>query len=161
MSGLDGPAVIALYDALMSHAMSLKLFEAVTDHEPPNPPGGGLHCAIMLGPLEPIRSSGLAATSGRLEFQARIYSPRYSLSNSAIDRKILQAATTLMSAYSGDFDLLTGNVAAGLVRNIDLLGSYGTPLRGTPGWLVQDGAPFRVYEISLPLILNDVFGQVA
>ncbi len=161
MSGLDAAAVTALYDSLVSHAQSLKLFEAVTDHEPLNPPGGGLSCAVMLGPLEPIRSSGLAATSGRLEFAVRVYSARLQVPASGIDRKLMQAVTTLMNAYTGDLDLLTGNIASGLVRNVDLLGAYGTPLRGSPGWLVQDGAHYRIYEITLPLILNDVWNQVA
>lgn len=161
MSGLDSAAVTAIYDALLSHAQSLRLFEATTDHEPLSPPGTGLSCAIMLGPLEPVRAGGLAATSGRLEFQVRIYSPRLSLPASGVDRALLKAVTTLMNAYTGDFDLLTGNIAAGLVRMVDLLGAYGQPLRGSPGWLVQDGAHYRVYEITLPLVLNDIWGQVA
>lgn len=161
MAGLDAAAVTAIYGALLSHAQQLRLFETVDDHEPLNPPGAGLSCAIMLGPLEPVRASGLAATSGRLEFQVRVYSPRLALPASGIDRKMMQAVTTLMNAYSGDFDLLTGNVAAGLVRNIDLLGAYGVPLRGQPGWLVHDGAHYRVYEITLPLILNDIWSQSA
>lgn len=161
MAGLDAAAVVAIYDSLLSHAMSLRLFEATTDHEPLSPPGGGLSCAIMMGPLEPVRASGLAATSGRLEFQVRVYSPRLQVGVSTIDRRLLQAVTTLMNAYTGDFGLLTGNVAAGLVRNVDLLGAYGLPLRGQPGWLVQDGAHYRVYEITLPIILNDIWGQAA
>lgn len=161
MSGLDAAAVTAIYDSLLSHAMSLRLFEGVTDHEPLNPPSGGLSCAIMLGPIEPIRSSGLAATSGRLEFQVRIYSPRLQVPASGIDRKMMQAATTLLNAYTGDFDLLTGNIASGLVWGIDLLGAFGTPLRGEPGWLQQDGAHYRVYGITLPLVLNDIWGQSA
>lgn len=161
MAGLDAAAVMAIYDSLLSHAQSLKVFDHVGDHEPLSPPGAGLTLAIMLGPVEPVRSSGLAATSGRLEFQARIYSPRVALPAGGIDRKMLQACTTLLNAYTGDFDLLTGNIAAGLVRNVDLLGAYGTPLRGQPGWLVQDGAHYRIYEITLPLVLNDIWGQQA
>ena len=161
MSGLDPAAITAIYDSLLSHARSLKLFETSADHEPLNPPGGGLSFALMLGPLEPIREGGLAATSGRLEFQARIYYPAMARGGGDIDRKVMQAAVTLLAAYSGDFNLLTGNIAAGLVRMVDLLGAHGQPLRGEPGWLLRDGAPFRVYDVLLPLILNDVFAQVA
>jgi len=162
MAGLDAAAILAVYDSLKSHAQSLKLFQAVTEHEPLNPPAGGLSCAILLGPLTPLSGgSGLAATSGRLEFHVRIYAHRSQYPSARIERDVLGAACTLMGAYSADFELLIGNIASGLVRDIDLLGRYGAPLSMTPGWLAADGAPFRIADITLPLILNDIFGQVA
>ena len=164
MSGLDVDAVTALYDAIVSHAQTSGLFSGgVTDHEPLNPPAAGLSCAVLLGPLVPIgRASGLNVTSGRLEFQVRIYSTRVQLPAGGIDRQMLRAVATLLAAYSDDFELLaTGGIPEGLVRMIDLLGAYGTPLQAQPGWLTQDGAPYRVTEITLPLILNDMWGQRA
>ena len=105
MSGLDADAVVTLYDAVVSHAQVTGLFGAgVTDHEPLNPPATGLSAAVLLGPLAPVgRASGLGATSGRLEFQVRIYSPRVSLPSGPTDRTVLRAAAVLMAAYSGDF----------------------------------------------------------
>lgn len=163
MAGLDTGAVTALYDAVASHAQATGLFGGgTTDHEPLNPPAAGLSCAVLLGPLVPVgRASGLNATSGRLEFQVRVYSPRVQLPAGGIDRDMLQAVATLLAAYSGDFELITGELDEGLVRMIDLLGAYGTPLSAQPGWLTQDGAPYRVTEIILPLILNDMWGQNA
>lgn len=162
MAGLDADAVTALYDAITSHAKTTGLFNGgTTDHEPLNPPAVGLSCAVLLGPLVPVgRASGLNVTSGRLEFQVRIYSPRVQLPAGGTDRTMLRAVATLLAAYSGDFELVTGELAAGLVRMIDLLGAYGTPLQAQPGWLTQDGAPYRVTEIILPLILNDMWGQI-
>lgn len=163
MSGLDVGAVTALYDAVISHAQTTGLFSGgTTDHEPMNPPAAGLSCAVLLGPLVPIgRASGLNVTSGRLEFQVRVYSPRVQLPAGGIDRQMLTAVATLLAAYSGDFELITGEIAAGLVRMIDLLGAYGTPLQAQPGWLEQDGVPYRVTEIILPIIANDIWGQSA
>lgn len=161
MSGLDTAAVVALYDAVISHAKTTALFNAgVTDHEPLNPPATGLSCAVLLGPLVPVgRASGLSVTSGRLEFQIRVYSPRLAQPGGSNDRTVLAAASTLIGAYSGDFELTVGNIPAGLVRNVDLLGAYGAALQMTPGWLLADGAPFRVCDVTLPLILNDLWCQ--
>lgn len=160
MAGFDVDAVTAIYDALVSHASVTGLFGAGTaDHEPLNPPGTGMSCAVLLGPLAPIRASGLRSTSGRLEFGVRIYSPAVQLPAGGVDRKLLQAASTLLAAYTGDFGLVVGEIAAGLIRMIDLLGAYGTPLSMTPGWLTQDSVPYRIAEITLPLILNDMWSQ--
>jgi hypothetical protein len=163
MAGLDVDAVVALYDAVVSHAMAVGLFSnRVTDHEPLNPPSTGLSCAVLLGPLVPLpRASGLRKTSGRLEFHVRVYSPAPQLPAAGIDRGMLKAVATLMAAYSADFSLVTGSVAEGLVNMIDLLGAYGTPLSAQPGWLTQDSVPFRVTDIVLPLILNDMWSQAS
>jgi hypothetical protein len=163
VSGLDVGAVTALYDAVLSHAQGSGLFNAgVTDHEPMNPPAVGMSAAVLLGPLTPAgRASGLRATSGRLEFQVRLYLPRVQMPQSGIDRQLLQAAAVLMAAYSGDFGLVAGEIADGLVRMIDLLGAYGTPMQMTPGWLDAEGTPFRVADIVLPVILNDMWGQAS
>jgi len=42
-----------------------------------------------------------------------------------------------------------------------LLGAFGDPLKFEPGWLDPNGSPYRVGELTLPLILNDVFPQGA
>lgn len=157
---LDADAITAIYNAVSSHAQTLGIFDRVDDHEPSSPPGRGLTCSILLGPLAPARAaSGLAATTGRLELSIRIYAPRVQLPAGTLDRDVLSATCTLLAAYSGDFELV--DVPDGLVRCIDLLGAYGNPLEATPGWLTQDGTPYRVVEIALPLILNDMWGQAS
>lgn len=157
---LDAAAVGALYDALVTHAMSLGIFDSVGDHEPANPPGTGLTAAVLLGPIAPARSaSGLISTSARLEFSIRIYSPRMQTPRSSVDRALLVATATVLAALSGDFELT--NVPDDLVRLVDLLGAYGDPLEANPGWITEGGSPYRIQEITVPLILNDVFPQVA
>jgi hypothetical protein len=154
-----GPdAITALYDALQSNALTLGLFDAVDDHEPANPPGKGLTAAVMMGDLGPApRGSGLASTSARQEFAIRIYGSRLKTPRSNVDRDILAATVALIGQYSADFELV--NVPDGLVRCIDLLGAWGEPLNAKPGWLTQDGSPYRIQEITVPLILNDVWPQ--
>lgn len=160
MTDFGRTGIEAVYSAVESHARTLGIFDGgVDDHEPWNAPSGGLACAILLGPITPIRAGGLAATSGRLELQIRVYSPRLQQPSGGTDKTVLAAVCLLMAAYSGDFELAA--VPDDLVRMIDLLGAYGAPLSAQPGWLEQDGQRYRVHEITLPLILNDMWGQVA
>jgi hypothetical protein len=154
----NADAITALYDALQSNALTLGVFDSVDDHEPVNPPGKGLTAALMMGDLGPApHGSGLASTSARLEFAIRIYGPRLKTPRSNVDRDLLAATVLLIGQYSADFELV--NVPDGLVRCIDLLGAYGEPVNAKPGWLTQDGSPYRVQEITVPLILNDVWPQ--
>jgi hypothetical protein len=148
--------VAGITAALESHALTLGLFERVNAHEPANPPGQGLTCAIFFATLDPARgTSGLNATSGRLAFTARIFSSLAQEPQDAIDPNILTATSALMGAYSGDFEL------GGLIRNVDLLGQTGVPLSAKSGYVEVSGAKFRVVDILLPLIINDVWEQVS
>jgi hypothetical protein len=160
MMPLDPAHITAIYDALGDMAKKSGLFGPVTDHEALNPPGKGLTCSVLLGPLEPAaRASGLATTSARLEFTLRIQAPRSSQPQGQIDRDVLNAAVTLIAALSADF-ALTG-VPDSLVRNVDIFGAYGPGLGFKPGWITQGETPYRMGDVTVPLILNDVFPQVA
>jgi hypothetical protein len=47
------------------------------------------------------------------------------------------------------------------VRNVDLLGAYGAGLSALAGYLNVDNKMFRVVDLTLPLIVNNVWEQVA
>jgi hypothetical protein len=143
-----------ILDALQSHAAATGLFDQVAGHEPKNPPGNGLNCAFWIQDIGPVPSaSGLAVTSGRLEFTGRLYSSFMQKPEDAIDPNLVAAVDVLMTAYSGDFEL------GGNVRNIDLLGQAGTPLGARAGYLPMTGATYRVITITIPAIVNDLWGQ--
>jgi len=147
---LDATGIL---DAAQSHAMTLGLFERVNGHEPKKAPGNGLTAAVWVQSIAPIQSSGLAATSGRLELRVRIYTPMLSEPQDAIDPNVLAAVDALMAAYSGDFTL------GGEARNVDLLGQHGTPLSATAGYLNQDSRLLRVMDVVLPILINDLWSQ--
>lgn len=151
----NAAAVTALFAALRSHAAETGLFEQVPQHEPKSAPGGGLSCAIWAASIEPIQSSGLDQTSGKVVFNVRIYSNMLTEPQDAIDPEILTAVCALMADYSGAFTL------GGTVREIDLLGEFGDSLSAKAGYLNHDNRLFRVMDIVLPVIINDLFGQVA
>jgi hypothetical protein len=147
---------VGILDALVSHAMKLGLFETVNTYESVNAPGNGLHAELWADSIAPVPTgSGLAMTSVRVVWNLRIRGSADSQPRDMIDPHMMAAADALLAAYSGDFTL------GGLVRNVDLLGQAGVPLSVRAGYLPQDGKTFRVLDIVLPVIINDVWSQSA
>jgi hypothetical protein len=154
---LTDSAIATLYDQLVSHAETLGVFDAgVNPAEPWSTPGDGVWCAFTAPSITPVgAASGLAATTVRLEFKAVCGCSALMRPVGRADQVVFSAAAQLLNAYSGAFTL------GGNVRNVDLLGAHGAPLSGAPAWLMIGEHQFRVYEIVLPLVENDVFSQVA
>lgn len=154
--GFDQAAVNTLFDRVVSHAMELGIFETVNSHEPKSAPGSGLRAAVWVQSIGGIgRASGLSSTSGVVLLNVRIYSSFLQQPVDAIDPNLLTATTTLLGTYTGDFDL------GATVRNIDLLGMYGTAMGAQAGYISQDGRVYRIMTISLPVVINDLWTQEA
>jgi hypothetical protein len=144
----------AIIDAISSSASALGLFERVNEHEPKNAPGNGLTCAIWAESLRPYASgSGLNSTTGLLTMNVRLYTSMTAEPYDLIDPNLLNATSSLINVYSGDFEL------GGQVKNVDLLGATGTPLSARAGYLEIDKKILRVMTITLPLVINDVWDQ--
>lgn len=143
----------SIMHAVVSHAMSLGLFDSVNQHEPKNAPGGSLICSIWWNGTEAVDSSGLASTTARVEFNVRLQIPMLRQPVDRIDPDIMNAQDILMGAYVGDFTL------GGLVRQVDVRGIHGEKLRAIPGYITQDQKVFRVADIQLPLIVNDAWTE--
>lgn len=149
--GLD---ISTLLDKAISHAGALGLFEQVNGHEPLNPPAsGGLTCGVWVSDVTPVRTSGLVQTSARVELSVRIYTTAVQEPMDAIDPAMVDATDQLLAAYIGDFTL------GGTVRQVDIFGARGEPLRARPGYLTIDAATYRVMTITLPLIADDLWEQ--
>lgn len=145
-----------ILSAVVSHAASLGRFERVNGHEPKNAPGQGLSVAVWVEGVAPVpQGSGLASTAATVTLSVRVYANMLGEPQDGIDPGLVSAVDTLMNAYSSNFTL------GGLVRNVDLLGQAGAPLRAEAGYLEQDGKLYRVMVITLPMILNDVWSQSA
>lgn len=147
--------VTGVFAAVESHAAASGLFDRVNTHEPKNAPGNGLTCAIWLASLAPVPSSGLAATSVRLVLMLRLYLNMLQEPQDGIDPAVLTATDTLIDAYVGDFTL------GGLIRAVDIRGIHGTPLGAQAGYLPIGDATYRTVDIVLPLLINDVWDEVA
>lgn len=146
-------SVTQIFDAMVSHAESLGQFDKVETVEPKSAPGNGVHAALWVQAVDPVRSSGLISTSARVEIAIRIYLNMVQEPQEGIDKSLLEATDALMAAYSGDFEL------GGLVREVDLLGSYGVPLSARGGYIRQDSKLYRVMVLTVPLIVNDLWTQ--
>jgi hypothetical protein len=146
-----------IIDASVSHAQRTGYFDSVNSHEPKAAPGNGVTCAIWVNAIDPIRAGGLASTSLRLELNVRIYTSMLQEPQDTIDVNAVLALDSLMGSYSNDFQL--DGLAA--LRMVDLLGAYGAGLSARAGYLNADGKLNRVFTIVLPLIMNDIWEQVA
>lgn len=145
----------ALIDAVASHALASGYFEAVNRHEPKSSPGTGLTAAVWVQHLIPLPAqSSLAGTAGRLLFQVRLYSNMLAREEDQIDPNLVKACDELMRAYSSDFTL------DGLVNSVDLLGRHGVALSAQSGYIQVDRGYFRVLDIDVPLILDDIWEQI-
>jgi hypothetical protein len=144
-----------LYSAVVSDAMALNLFPVVIRHEPKAAPQSDPTLAVWFQSLAPARgASGLAATTGRVQFGARVYTSFLAKPEDGIDPQLLFLGAALLGAWSGGFTL------GGDVMEIDLLGAYGTPLSMDAGYITHDDKPFRVAEIVLPVVVDSLWEQV-
>lgn len=145
-----------LLDALVSHAQATGDFASVNGHQPPSVTAAGITCGIWVQDMRPVKElSGLSVTSMEALFNVRLYSSAVQQPYDAIDPALMNATSTLLAAYSGDFRL------DGEVMNVDLLGQWGPSMAATAGYMPNDGVTLRVMTITLPLIVADLWAQVA
>lgn len=153
--GPDETWLDPIFDAVVSDAQASGYFDKVNLHEPKRKPGMRLTAAIWVQNLKPIPlASGLNSTSALVLFMLRIYSNMLQEPQDMIDRNMLKASSHLMRRYHDDFDF------GGAIRNVDLLGAFGVALEAQAGYLEQDNTMFRIMDITIPCIVNDVWPQV-
>ena len=146
-----------LLNELVSHALASGYFDAVNTHEPDNSPGNGLTCHVILDRVNPINASGLDFTSVRAAFLFELIYPVTALPRDQSENEIVKAMDALMQLFTGDFTM------GGNVRGVDALGAYGEGLSAVGGYTSYDqgGSWYRNIEITVPLIVDNVWEQVA
>lgn len=145
--------VAGILTGLCDHARTLGQFAQVLDYEPKSAVDAHrVTLAVWGGPVDPV-ASGLAATSVRAEFTARLY--RSMLAKPYSDTVLLGAVDAFIAGLSGDFDL------GGRLRCVDLLGAYGAPLAYQTGYVDLDSKLYRIADVTVPLIVNDLWTQTA
>jgi hypothetical protein len=145
----------ALFAAVQSKAQQLNVFDTVTFHEPKSAPQGLAVLALWLSAVTPLGpASGLGITSGRVSLRGRIYLSDLQKPEDATEGKLLSLVSALFGAVTGNFTL------GGLVMEVDLLGIHGESLGATAGYLDQDGKFFRTADVTVPLIVSDLWEQV-
>lgn len=139
---------------VIDHALSLGVFDSVAGHEPKRAPGNGITLALWIDRITPI-TSGLASTSARVVVIARAYGSMLAEPQDAIDPRLSDAASALVESLVGDFEL------GGVARSVDVRGIHGVPLDAQAGYIEQDSRLFRVFTVTIPVLLNDVWTEVA
>lgn len=146
----------AIIDAMRDDAMASGLFESVNGHEPKSKPGGGITAAIWSQTIRPVpRGNSLISTTVRVEMMMRLYTSMLAEPQDSIDPALTAAVDTIMRNMSGGFTL------GGVVREVDLLGEFGEPLSARAGYINQDGKLFRIYDLTVPIVVNDLWTQGA
>lgn len=156
MTTFDQAAIGTLFARVVSPCKQIGAFRSsVLLHEPKAAPVALPALALWWSDLGPARGySGLSATSARVEFKGRVYLNFKGKPEDEIDPQLMSLASQVIGAFTGAFTLSND------VAFIDLLGAHGEPLTATPGYIQHDGQEFRVAEITIPLIADDVWTQV-
>lgn len=142
-----------ILDVIVTHAQNTGWFQQVFEHESRQSPTNGVNLGVWVESISPIRSSGLANTSVRLELEMRMYANTMAEPYDEIDSTLVKALDALFTAYIGDFEL------GGESRHIDVFGAHGPPLNVRVGYMNVDGREVRVFQIRLPIIVDDVWPQ--
>lgn len=145
-----------IFDAVVSDIQRSGYFDKVNMHEPKRKPGRGLTAAVWVQSMDPIgQISGLASTSGRVVFMVRLYANMLQEPQDAMDPNMIKATSNIIRRYHDDFDF------GGMIRNVDLLGAFGIALAAQAGYLEQDDTMFRIMDITVPCLINDIWPQVS
>lgn len=140
------------FGALLDIAHSSGLFDSVTGYEPKSAPATGMSVSVWGSSVSTVpQVSGLGAVSVRAELQLRIHKGMLSEPQESIDLDVINAAGQLMGALAGGYTL------GGIAHAVDLLGAYGEALRAEAGYLTIGNTLFRVMDVFVPIILNDVW----
>lgn len=139
--------------AAASDAQQTGWFESVETNEPKSAPHTDKHYALWVMSANPVTSSSIISTSMRIELAGRFYSDMLQEPQGEIDANLMAIGWDLMERYSSGFTL------GGLIRDVDLLGSEGAPLSIRFGYVTIDKRLYRIADLTIPLIVNDVFDQ--
>lgn len=149
MSNFGAAEAEDLFSKIRSIAKGLAVFPAVIGHDPENAPPAGISCSIMLGPVKPVTSSGLAAVSGQVTLMVHVWNFGSKRPLDDVDPQVLAATCSLMGAFAGGFTL------GETVREVDLFA-----MDAQPGYVNFEGKEYRTMQISLPIVINDMFQEV-
>jgi hypothetical protein len=147
------PLIDLAFDETVTQAKASGLFDRINQFEPKSSPGTGLTFAVWTQLILPIPlRSGLNVTSARLMLQGRIYMPFIAEAPDLIDPKATKAASYIIAQFTANFQVNPS-------MWVDLEGAYGPPLGSKAGYINLDGKMFRILDLDIPFVAEDVYNQ--
>lgn len=143
-----------LLGKLVTHAATTGHFDSVNTHEPDNAPGNGVTCNVVLDRINFV-PGGLSYTSARVAFAMSLMYPTDVLPRDDSEAHLVKALDAVMRSLNGDFTL------GGTVRMVDIGGAHGEELSTIAGYVKIQEQVYRVMEITIPLIVNDVWEEIS
>ena len=146
------PSVMrATTDNVISKLMASGAFDKVNSVEPTSPPGKGFEAAVVFEGAEPYAPAGGFSHLGMVyTILIRIYRNMLAEPQEHIDPDLLDISDVVFDKLAADYDL------GATVRNVDFYGETGTGMSTRSGHLEVGGVVYRVLDIRVPVIVNDV-----
>jgi hypothetical protein len=148
--------VDTIFDRMESTLAALGIADVVNMHEPKKAPGNGVAIATWPQGLRAVPGmGGLNKTTVVIDWAIRFTTNMLTQPGDRIEREMLKAADVVGNAINGDFTL------GGAIRNVDILGAHSRGITFDAGYMDQDGKKYRTYMMRVPLIVDDIWEQVA
>ncbi len=151
---IDSRAAMAY---VMDACATTGMFESTVGHEPKAAPNArtGLVGSVFQRDVRPVQSSGLAAASVRHLITLRIWISAQVEPQDQIELQLPNGVDAVLDYFIGHFQGLQG------ARYVDVFGADGEELSASYGWAQQDNKKFRIADITIPLVMNDTYAEVA
>lgn len=141
-------------DALTDHAERLGVFDIVMEGDPVGLPGDQMVLSWNADSGRPERTmSGLAATSILLTVIGRTFISNKVSPMAGLERKLLVVVDTVMESFHAQIQLGETDM------HVDVLGQSGVDLRWQAGFVPVDDELYRVVDITIPVIITDMYAQ--
>lgn len=146
--------VLEIIEAVQSRALSTGHHSSVLGAEPLAAAKiEGLALAVWVDGMAILPGRGLASASVLLSLYLRTYDAALTEYRDDIDPRMMSAVADLFELFVGGFTL------DGFVCKIDIKGEYGNPLSTSAGHLTLDRKIFRIYDVIVPLVVDDLWTE--
>ena len=143
----------AILNKLISHVKRVGVLKSVLSHEPKNAPPFG-SASVFLREMRAIQAgSGLNKTNALVVWNIRLYQNMLKDPQDSIDTGLLDTMDLLLTSFNSDFTL------EGAVKAVDILGMSGVGLGAEAGYVEIDRKMYRIIDITLPVLINNVWTQ--
>ena len=116
--------------------------------EPKSPPTEYVSASVIMDSFSVV-SLTLGTTIELQSVTIRLYLNMLMEPTEEVEYKLAEVASQIGSDLLGDYDL------GASIRNVDVGGQHGSPLRAQWGYVDLGGTMFRVVDIFVPLIVDD------